>query len=93
MFDLGAKGGYLRRHRLFETNFPLPQPECDHAGRGRAVGVYGHGGHSGKHRMLAKDDAAAAMEIDWMNRDELAQAIPPAYTRYVGEHLRRYLGL
>jgi DNA (cytosine-5)-methyltransferase 1 len=93
MFGLGAKGGYLRRHRLFETNFPLPQPECAHEGKGRAVGVYGHGGHSGKRRMLAAPDARAAMEIDWMNRDELAQAIPPAYARYVGEHLRRYLGL
>jgi DNA (cytosine-5)-methyltransferase 1 len=25
-----------------------------------------------------------AMEIDWMNRDELAQAIPPAYTHFLG---------
>jgi DNA (cytosine-5)-methyltransferase 1 len=27
------------------------------------------------------------MDIDWMNRDELAQAIPPAYTQYIGEQL------
>lgn len=32
-----------------------------------------------------------AMQIDWMTRDELTQAIPPAYTQYVGEQLMRYL--
>ena len=55
----------------------------------RAVGVYGHGGHSGKHRMLCKDEAASAMGIDWMNRDELCQAIPPAYTEWIGRELLR----
>lgn len=32
-----------------------------------------------------------AMGIDWMNGDELSQAIPPAYTRLVGEHLMTQL--
>ena len=32
-----------------------------------------------------------AMGIDWMTRDGLAQAIPPAYTRLVGRQLRRAL--
>ncbi len=27
------------------------------------------------------------MGIDWMNRDELSQAIPPAYTEFIGSHL------
>lgn len=85
MFGLGIARGYLRRHRLFETTFPIPQPKCKH--RGVAVGVYGHGGHSGKHRMLYRKEAAEAMCIDWMSRDEITQAIPPAYTEYVGRHL------
>ncbi|OGO34677.1 MAG: hypothetical protein A2W35_08090 [Chloroflexi bacterium RBG_16_57_11] len=33
---------------------------------------------------FSKKDAAIAMQIDWMTRDELAQAIPPAYTKYIG---------
>jgi DNA (cytosine-5)-methyltransferase 1 len=36
--------------------------------------------------------AAEAMCIDWMKRDELTQAIPPAYTQYIGERLRESLG-
>jgi DNA (cytosine-5)-methyltransferase 1 len=27
------------------------------------------------------------MQIDWMNIEELAEAIPPAYTRFLGEQL------
>jgi len=30
------------------------------------------------------DYARQAMGIDWMTRDELAQAIPPVYTEYIG---------
>jgi DNA (cytosine-5)-methyltransferase 1 len=89
MFGLGVERGYLRRHRLFETSFPVAQPDCRH--RGMAVGVYGHGGHSGKHRMLYRAEAAEAMQIDWMTRDEICQAIPPAYTRFIGEQLQQHL--
>jgi DNA (cytosine-5)-methyltransferase 1 len=38
-----------------------------------------------------QDEAKAAMGIDWMTRDELAQAIPPAYTFWVGSQLLAYL--
>ena len=36
--------------------------------------------------------ACEAMEVDWMTKDELNQAIPPAYTRHIGATLRRLLG-
>lgn len=29
--------------------------------------------------------------IDWMTRDELAEAIPPAYTEFLGKQLMEYL--
>ena len=36
--------------------------------------------------------AAEAMGIDWMKREELTQAIPPAYTEYIGHELIKHLG-
>ena len=32
-----------------------------------------------------KADGVRAMQIDWMNKDELAQAIPPAYSEFIGK--------
>ena len=35
--------------------------------------------------------ALEAMGVDWMTRGELTQAIPPAYTFWLGQELMRYL--
>lgn len=32
--------------------------------------------------------ARRQMEISWMNREELANAIPPAYTEYIGKQYK-----
>lgn len=37
------------------------------------------------------DDAKIAMGIDWMIGKELSQAIPPAYTEWLGKELRKLL--
>ncbi len=38
------------------------------------------------------EDGQLAMGIYWMtNRDELSESIPPAYTEYIGAHLRRVI--
>jgi DNA (cytosine-5)-methyltransferase 1 len=35
--------------------------------------------------------ARSAMGIDWMEWDELTQAIPPAYTNFIGKQLMDYI--
>jgi DNA (cytosine-5)-methyltransferase 1 len=84
---------WLRRHRLFETSFPLERPKgC--ACRDKAiVGVYG-GGTWGKLRGLGYEQAKSeVMGIDWMTRTGLNQAIPPAYTEYIGYYFDLHFGL
>lgn len=90
-----AFGLGVRRHRLFETSFPFDVPGCWHSEQkpkyevydhgkwylSRVVPVYGTGG--GK----AAEHWAEAMQIDWMTRPEMAEAIPPAYTEFIGRQL------
>ena len=77
------------RHRLFESNVPIVAPPHPRhrrrAGYGYAPGpggFYTVSGHYADHA-----GASEAMGIDWMNRKELAQAIPPAYTKWIGDQL------
>jgi DNA (cytosine-5)-methyltransferase 1 len=85
----------VRRHRLFETNWPLVGAPCNHAWQtprfppatNRAnlrstveVGAYRC------HKLAPK-----AMDIHWMTNDEISEAIPPAYTSFIGAQLAGYL--
>lgn len=82
------------RHRLFECSWPADAPaHIEHddltgnwrhgkANRGRYFAVYGTGGSRGT---LAQ--WRAAMGIGWMTKAELREAIPPAYTKYLGQQL------
>jgi DNA (cytosine-5)-methyltransferase 1 len=38
-----------------------------------------------------KADGERALGIDWMTKDELAQAIPPAFTEWIGRQLMEAL--
>lgn len=71
----------LRRHRWFEVTWNAAHllPPCDHDD-GNIVSVFGHGGHI----YHGVQEWREVMGIDWMKRDELAQAIPPAYSEYIG---------
>jgi DNA (cytosine-5)-methyltransferase 1 len=90
MFGLG-----VMRHRLFETNWPLPVPA--HACNGNdidrdALSVTRHGPPARWYRNHPDKTFNiktwhAAMGIDWMTRSELTQAVPPAYTEYIGAQL------
>lgn len=54
---------------------------------GPYVAVYGDGGGKGSLKRWQE-----AMEIDWtFTRGDIAQAIPPKYTRYIGYHVARAL--
>jgi DNA (cytosine-5)-methyltransferase 1 len=87
MFGLGANGRQLRRHRLFECNFPVMAPPCQH--RGQPIGVYGTGGGGQMTRGYkgTPEEYRGAMGIDWATRAEIAQAIPPAYGEHIGQYL------
>jgi len=97
MFGLGAMcrdGVYrqLRRHRLFESNIAIAQPACWH--QHPSLGVYGHGSGQGnpiKGYMANAAERAAVMGIDWMTARDIAEAIPPAYTEYIGAFIRSVL--
>lgn len=92
------------RHRLFESSFALvapPHPSPHPL-------VFTHDKRKAHYGRLDQDTSfvqvtgggnatvankAAAMGIDWMTGGELNEAIPPAYTEYVGAFLRAALTL
>ena len=86
----------LRRHRMFECSFEVPEFRCRH--KGRAIGVYGGGPGGGPTTTTGslrvyqgtRAEKLAAMGIDWnMTREEINQAIPPAYTRHIANYVPR----
>ena len=97
----------IQRHRIFESNvFPLHEPmwACRHKlnGPDRYPGgrsVARTGTSKGLVRAtieigswdipLAKQQEA--MGIDWMTLEELSEAIPPAYTEFIGAQLMGHL--
>jgi DNA (cytosine-5)-methyltransferase 1 len=81
------------RHRLFETNPPIyfPPAVCAHQ---RPVVTRGKWANPDRHYASVVGNfsnvvfAREAMGIDWMARDELREAIPPAYSRFLAERVR-----
>lgn len=92
MFSLQtAAGRQLWRHRFFESNLMFGLvPPCQH--RGSPATVTGHSGGTRNRDGRRQPNSAErmqAMGIDWMNGDELSQAIPPAYTLWIGKQLMK----
>ena len=87
----------VRRHRLFESSWPAWSVPCDHSWQtprfppatNRAnlrataeIGVW----------RIPLDVQQRAMGIDWLPLPALSQAIPPAYTRHIGEAFLAQIG-
>lgn len=98
MFGLG-----VRRHRCFEYTGFMLEPECRHRMQGDDIRAYygkpgwlvwSRGGaqvqKAGRKPLLrgSTDEAPRDMGINWMTWDELREAIPPAYSEFIGRHAR-----
>lgn len=94
------------RHRLFESSVLLMTPDHPPHPKDRRTGTHsassktrGNGYSTGAFGLVCvagnnfvREAGAKAMGIDWMGtRRELANAIPPAYTEFVGKQLFRSL--
>lgn len=96
MFGLG-----VHRPRLFESSVALLAPYASQSRA--PIGVYGtkpdgrttyryrnNGNYKGKSLIRAAKsiwEASDAMGIDWMTWEEIRDAIPPAYTEFIGRQL------
>jgi len=96
MFGLG-----VRRHRLFESNVLILRPSCAHLNH-EFVGVYGdhpeartfgeNDVYNRRPRAATLVEARTAMGMDWADWRGTKEAIPPAYTEYIGAQLLASIG-
>jgi len=78
----------IRRHRFFEIHgFALLTPTCAHIKSPVLI--------TGTHRRTYEpryeysvQQCRDASGLDWMTRAEMDKAIPPAYSRYIGEQFK-----
>jgi DNA (cytosine-5)-methyltransferase 1 len=86
----GAALGFpIIRHRRFESNIMLLFPPCP----GHPILIHGYatmsirGKRGGIMGIAPGQDEHEAMGIDWMTKIEMRQAVPPAYTQFIGRQL------
>jgi DNA (cytosine-5)-methyltransferase 1 len=80
---------WLKRHRLFESNVDLWGAGGCHCSSLPIGGVYGNGGGRSQTRgyKFHLREGREAMGMAWATQVELSQAIPPAYTEFIGQQL------
>lgn len=90
----------VRRHRLFESSVPLRARLCEHEPQGTPVGVYGElrtkhwtrpDGRSRGKKATSLEEAREAMGMPWASWHGCTQAIPPAYTEFIGQQLLEHV--
>lgn len=99
LFGSQFKNLYTQRERWFESNIPLEEPEISHSkmktpsagngiGEDGSISICGSGGVRGLNsKQIRLYWGFALGGIDWMTRAELAEAIPPAYTEFLGKQI------
>ena len=102
MLHGGHFGLDLYRPRLFESNVLLWAPEPAKPPRD-AKAVYGRQESPGRLlwtrsdgttlRAASLEEAREAMEMPWASWNGCREAIPPAYTEFIGQQLRVYVGV
>lgn len=81
-----------QRHRYFETNHELDAPrKCDHSTLPLLVTTASKASRAKRHALGMKPksvkNAPEAYGIGWMSCDGLKEAIPPAFTQFIGYEL------
>lgn len=86
------------RHRRFELSPGLEVPQPPHPRRhknptatSRRRERWAEGWNISFTGDVGTYAGPEGMGIDWMNGDELCEAIPPAYTEYIGTHLMEHI--
>jgi DNA (cytosine-5)-methyltransferase 1 len=92
----------VRRHRWFEASVHLWSMPCMHESQGTPVGVYGDhadgvtrrpDGTSRGVKAQTVPEARNAMGMPWASWHGATQAIPPAYTEFIGRQLMEHLAV
>lgn len=85
----------IRRHRHFESNVPMLTPPCNHSWQKPQYPSSTDRKPMSRCTMeIGSWDIPLAqqqegMGINWMTVEELSEAIPPAYTEYIGKYLMK----
>lgn len=83
----------VHRHRLFESSVPLVGPACNHAEL--AMNPHNQAGRDRIYAEFGRSDPEVIwrqeMGVGWMDKHGGRQAIPPAYTEYIGAQLMNAL--
>lgn len=87
------------RHRHFECSFPIAQPDhpkhtirVNRRGENRRE-HWANGGFITITGDVGTYCGPEAMGIDWMSGDEMSEAIPPAYSEYIGRAAIQHIAI